>query len=688
MAQTIGERFGRFMEKDFVGRSFETAFFERCLTRLNETVERILNVYGTAGIGKTLLLSRYAAIAERHGALQITVDARYTAPKPESFCREMIGRLAESERAEPERDPGPRTETDAGERCIALLNERAGRQRIVLAFDSYEEMGDLDYWLRTMLLPRLHANILVVVAGRHPLEGPWKHLPAWKRLVVRLPLAELSYEDIREYLGKWGIADEAKVDTIWLKTLGHPLALSLLTPVSAEERPDRPPSSNSLSIDESLEQLLDDWMREVRGEELKTRVYAASTVFTFQQELLGELTEKTVPDDLFEELIGLSFVAASEGGWHIHELVRETIRRSFRKRRPNTFASYEARAMRYYRELEERGLASGESILRPLAELLHRSGNPVLRAHYRQVWETNHFTEPLDEFNREEAKAYVRRRLQMNETRKVRCSDPLSGRMFRFALPSAVDRSRLELLPPLDELCRASPDAVRLLRGRDGRVVGLFAIVPVYARTFGLLAEAKVSRAYFAALPEAEKRRLQAAEAPADTWYVYAMDVEDLGEETYRADSLHAVFERLLSGCLLIESPPPHDYYRLAKLSLGFDVFPGAEHTDYGRDDPSPTYVLDTRQHRLYDYICRLTGEKAAGSGRASPPPMPMPEKHGGLTEREREVAGLLAQGYTNAEIASSLFISEAAVKKHVNSMLSKYGLKNRTQLAAALLEA
>lgn len=55
------------------------------------------------------------------------------------------------------------------------------------------------------------------------------------------------------------------------------------------------------------------------------------------------------------------------------------------------------------------------------------------------------------------------------------------------------------------------------------------------------------------------------------------------------------------------------------------------------------------------------------------------------LTPREREVAGLLAQGRTNAEIASALYRSVAAVKKHVNAMLHKYGVKNRTQLARSL---
>jgi DNA-binding NarL/FixJ family response regulator len=47
----------------------------------------------------------------------------------------------------------------------------------------------------------------------------------------------------------------------------------------------------------------------------------------------------------------------------------------------------------------------------------------------------------------------------------------------------------------------------------------------------------------------------------------------------------------------------------------------------------------------------------------------------GRLTEREREVLGLMAQGMNNAAIASSLFLTERAVEKHINSLFHKLGL-------------
>ena len=52
------------------------------------------------------------------------------------------------------------------------------------------------------------------------------------------------------------------------------------------------------------------------------------------------------------------------------------------------------------------------------------------------------------------------------------------------------------------------------------------------------------------------------------------------------------------------------------------------------------------------------------------------------LTEREREVLGLVAQGKANKEIARQLEISERTVRTHVSNILGKLGLASRTQAA------
>lgn len=55
------------------------------------------------------------------------------------------------------------------------------------------------------------------------------------------------------------------------------------------------------------------------------------------------------------------------------------------------------------------------------------------------------------------------------------------------------------------------------------------------------------------------------------------------------------------------------------------------------------------------------------------------------LTPREQEILQLIAQGGSNREIAQQLYISEKTVKNHITSLLSRLGLRDRTQAAVWL---
>jgi adenylate cyclase len=81
---------------------------------------------------------------------------------------------------------------------------------------------------------------------------------------------------------------------------------------------------------------------------------------------------------------------------------------------------------------------------------------------------------------------------------------------------------------------------------------------------------------------------------------------------------------------------------------------------------------------RAFDVI-RVRSELAPSS---APVPEPPPTA-GPLSAREREVAALVARGYTNRQIAEELVIAETTAVRHVANILNKLGFRSRAQIAA-----
>ncbi len=112
-------------------------------------------------------------------------------------------------------------------------------------------------------------------------------------------------------------------------------------------------------------------------------------------------------------------------------------------------------------------------------------------------------------------------------------------------------------------------------------------------------------------------------------------------------------------------------------------VFPAiqAGASSYLLKDVSPEALVDAiravhrGETRLHPDIARKLVEKVAHPVKQE---SPVDE----LTERELEVARLVARGQNNHDIAQSLVISEKTVKTHISSILSKLHLTDRTQLA------
>jgi DNA-binding NarL/FixJ family response regulator len=108
-----------------------------------------------------------------------------------------------------------------------------------------------------------------------------------------------------------------------------------------------------------------------------------------------------------------------------------------------------------------------------------------------------------------------------------------------------------------------------------------------------------------------------------------------------------------------------------------------------GLESGAKGYILKEAPHQT---LLRAIEKVANGDGYVDPALMPeflTRDREDMLTPREREILQLLADGMSNADVASRLFISQETVKSHVRRILSKLEADTRTQaVAIALREA
>ena len=129
---------------------------------------------------------------------------------------------------------------------------------------------------------------------------------------------------------------------------------------------------------------------------------------------------------------------------------------------------------------------------------------------------------------------------------------------------------------------------------------------------------------------------------------------------TYELDEY--VFDALAAGAsgFLLKAAPPEDLVRAIQVVAAGNALL----------DPSVTR--------------RLIAEFA----KRPEPAIKRPKELSSLTEREREVLLELAHGFTNAEIAGRLHVSETTVKTHVAHVLDKLSLRDRVQAVIVAYEA
>jgi len=87
---------------------------------------------------------------------------------------------------------------------------------------------------------------------------------------------------------------------------------------------------------------------------------------------------------------------------------------------------------------------------------------------------------------------------------------------------------------------------------------------------------------------------------------------------------------------------------------------------------------------RLLGRLAAAAAPQGEGPVRAEEPSGALPE---GITPREAEVLGLMARGFTNPQIAEELGITRGTAKVHVQNIIAKLGVSDRTQAAVRAVE-
>lgn len=194
----------------------------------------------------------------------------------------------------------------------------------------------------------------------------------------------------------------------------------------------------------------------------------------------------------------------------------------------------------------------------------------------------------------------------------------------------------------LDRAEQAGKSALRLLRSLDNRFTMAFTL-----DTLGSIA----------ALRDQHTRAATLFGCAAAVWQAIGTSADNFG----RVGTEH------------------HQHVNRARRELGNDAYDRAfERGSSLATDSAIDYALES---------CPKTGHKRGKPARADKTPPAEHGDEGSLTRRERQIAELVAQGYTNKAIAKRLFISQRTAEAHVENILVKRGFTSRTQVAAWVIE-
>ncbi len=307
---TIADDLTAARNRAFVGRREELTAFRAALSGAADG-RPVHYLHGPGGIGKSMLLHRFAEESRSAGRTVIAIDCRSIAPKPEHFL--AVARTA-------------LTEPDA-----------------VLLVDTFERCQGLQGWFWEEFLPQLPVGVVVAVAGRIPPDPRWSLDPGWAELLRVTRLKNLGAEDVVEFLRSRGVPDRLQQAVLTL-TGGNPLSLMLAAALAVRDESITTgwkPGQDAVTV--LLPRLTGDTPSARHRTALEVCAHAHVTSESLLRAVLGE----DAPE-LFSWLREQPFIESSEAGLFPHDAVREILDADLRWRDPDGFADLHDRMRDYF----------------------------------------------------------------------------------------------------------------------------------------------------------------------------------------------------------------------------------------------------------------------------------------------------------------------------------------------------
>ncbi|CAH1227011.1 hypothetical protein PAECIP111891_06054 [Paenibacillus allorhizoplanae] len=663
----FGEEIRQLEEDFFVGRKMELDLF-RNLVR-SESTSHILNISGTGGIGKSSLLDQFQRICIHEGVPFFQMDCVDFTKTPTGFTSRLLAILKSEVAAEGREDA-------LLQQAEEQLNHLGDMGRLVLAIDTYEEMDELDDWLRNSFLVRLSNRIVILLAGRFPLKGGWVSSPAWRRLITFMPLSPFDYETCKEYSSIYGVNDESFVRKSYTITKGHPLALSLFMGLHDQEQ-----EPELILWTETFKEIAGRWLRENPDPILTELLEAATMLRVFNHEILESMLGREISNDAFEKLIHLSFVRKTVRGWYLHQVLRKTLYQDFRLRKPQVYHQLWQRSVEYHYGLISSNHVTMEERNLLLLDYIYVVGDPGFRAmFFEDTIDQLYYIESIHQENLHEAEQYVRDVLANLEDFVREMFDPVTNEKYIYKIPKAVNEKWFTSII-LSEIITFGSDAIRLLKNEKHEAVGIFIYIPIHRDSLQLLEQNPITQSYFRILSKQERDKLNVSpESPAG-WFQYKIDFSKDGSAAARFMFFQTYLSYYLKGGVMIYTTPMK-YLQEAVKGIGYLEIPRATHNGFGPDFPAPVLVLDFREdkdmQKFVDNLYRSTKVDTKAKDHDA--------ILSGLTPREREIALLVKICSTNDEIAQKLYLSEITVKKNLSRIYEKLEVKGKTELIKKLM--